>query len=152
MAELVSLGGAELDGFDPMLLQAGIARAITSPDLLAALPARAFVEGFSGRLKAEDTLDVTMAVGFRFPDVGEAYAVEIRRGVAQFVEHLPEKTDLSIALDKTTLDRIRLGQLTMNDAIQAGMVQLGGGSPAEVARFFGYFEVPFSVPIRLVVR
>ena len=142
----------ELDGFDPMLLQAGIARAITSPDLLAALPARAFVEGFSGRLKAEDTLDVTMTVGFRFPDVGEAYGIEIRRGVAQFVEHLPEKTDLTITLDKTTLDCIRLGQVTMNDAIQAGMVQLGGGSPAEVARFFGYFEVPFSEPIRLVVR
>src|SRR5271169_6235617 len=86
----------ELDGFDPMLLQAGIARAITSPDLLAALPARAFVEGFSGRLKAEDTLDVAMTVGFRFPDVGEAYGIEIRRGVAQFVERLPEKTDLSI--------------------------------------------------------
>jgi alkyl sulfatase BDS1-like metallo-beta-lactamase superfamily hydrolase len=142
----------ELDGFDPMLLQAGIARAIVSPDLLAALPARAFVEGFSGRLKAEDALDVTMTVGFCFPDVGEAYGIEIRRGVAQFTEQLPEKADLTNTLDKTTLDRIRLGQVTMNDAIQGGMVQLGGGSPAEVARFFGCFEVPFSAPIRLVVR
>jgi len=40
----------------------------------------------------------------------------------------------------------------MGDALQAGMVQIGGGSPSEVARFFGYFEVPFSTPIQLVVR
>jgi alkyl sulfatase BDS1-like metallo-beta-lactamase superfamily hydrolase len=101
---------------------------------------------------SQAALDVTMTVGFSFPDVGEVYGIEIRRGVAQFVEHLPEKADLTIMLDKTTLDRIRLGQLTMNDAIQAGMVQLGGGSAAEVARLFGYFEVPFSMPIQLVVR
>jgi hypothetical protein len=62
------------------------------------------------------------------------------------------KTDLTITLDKAVLDRIRLEQLTMGDALQAGMVQIGGGSPAEVARFFGYFEVPFSTPIQLVVR
>src|SRR5262249_45269082 len=71
-------------GFDPILIQRGVARGTTSPDFVAALPARAFVEGFPARLKAEATLDVRMTVAFRFPDVGEAYGLEIRRGVAQF--------------------------------------------------------------------
>src|SRR5262249_60670162 len=68
----------ELDGFDPMLLQRGIAPSTTSPDLVAALPARAFVEGFPARLKAEETLDGTMTVGFRFPDIDQAYGIQIR--------------------------------------------------------------------------
>jgi alkyl sulfatase BDS1-like metallo-beta-lactamase superfamily hydrolase len=139
-------------GFDPILIQRGIARAITSPDLVAALPARSFVEGLPARLKAEDTLNVRMTVGFHFPDVGEGYGIEIRRGVAQFDEHLPETTDLTLTLDKAVLDRIRLGQLTMRDAILGGLVQVSNGSPTAVARFFEYFEVPFSRPIRLVVR
>jgi alkyl sulfatase BDS1-like metallo-beta-lactamase superfamily hydrolase len=90
-------------GFDPMLIQRGIARAIASPDLVAALPARAFVASFPPRLKAESTHDVRMTLGFRFPDVGEAYGIEIRRGVAQVDERLPEKPDLVLTLDKTAL-------------------------------------------------
>jgi len=142
----------DVEDFDPISIQRRIARSIASPDLLAALPARAFVEGFSGRLKAEDTLDVTMTVGFRFPDVGEAYGIEIRRGVAQFVEHLPEKTDLTISLDKAVLDRIRSGQLTMNDAIGERIIKVSDGTTADVFSFFGYFEAPFSAPVQLVVR
>ena len=139
-------------GFDPILIQRGTARATTSPDLLAALPARPFVEGLPARLKAEDTLDVTMAAGFRFLDIGEVYGIEVRRGVAQFDEHLPEKSDLTLTLTKPTLERIQLGQLTMRDAIQGGLVQVTDGPPTEVARFFGYFDIPFSIPIQLVVR
>jgi alkyl sulfatase BDS1-like metallo-beta-lactamase superfamily hydrolase len=93
-----------------------------------------------------------MTAGFRFPDVGETYGIEIRRGVAQFVEQLPDNTDLTITLDKAVLDRIRSGRLTLSEAIQAGTIQLSGMQPADLARFFGYFEVPFGAPIRLVVR
>src|SRR5262249_59723943 len=98
----------ELDGFDPMLLQRGIASSITSPDLVAALPAKAFVDGLPARLKAEETLDVSMTVGFRFPDVNEAYGVQIRRGVAEVDAHLPEKADLNLTLAQPTLARRRL--------------------------------------------
>jgi alkyl sulfatase BDS1-like metallo-beta-lactamase superfamily hydrolase len=135
-----------------MTIQTGIVRSISSADQVASLPARIFVESFSTRLKAEETLDLTMTVGFRFPDIGEAYGVGIRRGIAEFVDHLPEKTDLTLALDKTVLDRIRSGSLTMRDGVLGGAVKWSGGSPIEIARFFGYFEMPFTEPIRLVVR
>jgi hypothetical protein len=48
------------------------------------------------------------------------------------------------------LNRIRLGQLTMRDATMGGAVQVRDGALTEVARFFNYFEVPFSTPIQLV--
>jgi alkyl sulfatase BDS1-like metallo-beta-lactamase superfamily hydrolase len=142
----------ELDGFDLMAFVRDNAGAFVSPDLVSALPARAFVEGFSTRLRAEDALDVSMTVGFRFPDIGEDFCLKPRRGVAQFEEYLPEKTDLTLTLDKAALDRILLSQLTLRDAILGGVVQVSQAPITEVARFFGYFEMPFSTPIRLVVR
>jgi alkyl sulfatase BDS1-like metallo-beta-lactamase superfamily hydrolase len=142
----------DFESFNPMLIQRGIARGITSPDLVAALPVRVFVEGFTARLKAEETLSTTMTVGFRFPDIDESYGIEIRRGVAQVEDRLPERTDLTLTLDKPVLDRIRLGQITMRDAIASGAVQLTGGPPTDAARFFGYFEVPFNTPIWLALR
>lgn len=81
-------GARGLEIVDPELIRTGMARLarfVASPDLIAALPARAFVEGFVVRLKAEETLDVVMTVGFRFPDTGEVYGIAIRRGVAQFM-------------------------------------------------------------------
>ena len=129
-----------------------LARFIVSPDLIAALPARTFVEGFSVRLKAEETENVVMTVGFEFPDTGESYGVMIRRGVAEFVEPAPAKADLILRLDKAVLDRIQIGQLAMRDAVVTGSVQVSGAPFAEVGRFFSYFEVPFSTPIQLVVR
>jgi len=142
----------ELDGFDFLAFARANARGFVSADLVTSLPTRAFVKGLTTRLKAEETLDLTMTVGFRFPDTGEAYGITLRRGVAQFDEHLPGKTDLTLTLEKATLVRIRLGQLTLRDGMLSGEVQVSGGSPADVARFFGYFEAPLGTPIRLVVR
>jgi alkyl sulfatase BDS1-like metallo-beta-lactamase superfamily hydrolase len=148
-------GARGLEVVDPQVLRSGMARLarfFVPPDLTAALPARTFVEGFAVRLKAEDTLDIVMTVGFRFPDSGEACGIEIRRGVAQFIEHAPAKADLTLTLDKAVLDRIRLGQLTMGEAIAAGSAMVTDGPQTDVDRFFNYFDVPFGTPIQLVVR
>jgi alkyl sulfatase BDS1-like metallo-beta-lactamase superfamily hydrolase len=143
----------ELEGFDVMAARRANPRGgLAAPDLIAALPARAFVEGLPPRLKAEEALDVAMTVGFRFPDSNEAYGIELHRGVARFEERLPDKTDLTLTLDKATLDRIRLGQLAMRDGLQNGAVQVSNGPVTEVARFFGYFETPGGASIRLVLR
>jgi alkyl sulfatase BDS1-like metallo-beta-lactamase superfamily hydrolase len=93
-----------------------------------------------------------MTVNFRFPDTSEAWGIEIRRGVAQFIEHAPRKADLTLTLDKAVLDRIRLGQLTMSEAIAANSAVATDGPQTDVERFFNYFEVPFGTPIQLVVR
>jgi alkyl sulfatase BDS1-like metallo-beta-lactamase superfamily hydrolase len=142
----------ELDGFDFLAFARDNAGGFVSPDLVAVLPARAFVEGLTTRLKAEDTVDVTMTVGFRFPDTAEAFCLRLRRGVAEVEDGLSDKTDLTLTLDKTVLDRILLGQLAMRDAILGGSIKVSQATLLTVARFFGYFELPLSAPIELVVR
>jgi hypothetical protein len=54
--------------------------------------------------------------------------------------------------DARVLDRILLGQLAMRDAILGGSVKVSQGTLITVVRFFGYFELPLSAPIELVVR
>lgn len=125
---------------------------VAAPDLVTALPARVFVEGLPPRLKAEETLEITITVGFRFPDSNEAYGIRLDRGVARFEENLPDKADLTLTLDKATLDRIRLGRLTMRDGLLSGEVRASDQLHAEAERFFGYFETPSAASIRLVVR
>jgi alkyl sulfatase BDS1-like metallo-beta-lactamase superfamily hydrolase len=142
----------ELDGFDFLAFARANTGAFVSPDLIAALPAKAFFEVLTTRIKAEDTLDVTMTVGFRFPDVAEAFCLRLRRGVVEVEDNLAGNTDLTLTLDKAVLDRIVLGQLTMRDAILSGLVEVSEGPTAAVARFFGYFETPLTTPIQLVVR
>jgi hypothetical protein len=74
-----------------------------------------------------------------------------RWGVA-VIEHAPPTADLTLTLDKALLDRVRLGQLTMDQAIAAGDAMVTRGRQTDAERFFNYFEVPFGTPIQLVVR
>src|SRR5882757_9695374 len=112
------MAARELEGtLNLAILQKGVSLIFASPDLVAAFPARAWVEGFTTRLKAEQTLDVKMTVSFRFPDVNESLGLEMRRGVAQFHPQMPEPTDAVITMNKSPLNRILLGQVKFADAL-----------------------------------
>ena len=113
----------ELEGtLDTAVALKSSRQVLSSPDLIAALSVGAWVEGFTTRLKAEQALDVKMTMGFIFPDINEKCALEIRRGVAQFHERMPEKTDATLTLDKRVLNRILMGELTFADAFTSGQV------------------------------
>jgi alkyl sulfatase BDS1-like metallo-beta-lactamase superfamily hydrolase len=147
------MSARELEGaLDLAQLSKAIAQVFSSPDLVAAFPARAWVEGFTIRLKAEQTNDVKMTMGFVFPDVNESYALEIRRGVAQFHEQMPEKTDATLTLNKGTLNRVLLQQIKFQDAVIAGEIRISSGTTAVVQRFFSYFEPPLAGVIELTLR
>lgn len=147
------MSARELEGsLDAATLMKLMSQVFSSPDIIAAFPARSWVEGFTTRLKAEETLDVRMTVGFIFPDVNESHALEIRRGVAQFHERLLEKTDLTIRLDKRALNRILLGEMKLDEALASGQARVEGGSAADVQRFLSYFEQPFGSAIELTLR
>jgi alkyl sulfatase BDS1-like metallo-beta-lactamase superfamily hydrolase len=146
-------GARELERIGPPAIRRVTAKAgLGAPDLIAALPASTFIDGLPTRLKAEETCDVTMTVGFHLSDSHQSYGIRLRRGVAEIEHHTPDKTDFAISLDKRALDQIRAGQLAWRDGIDRGGVQLTGGSVDEVERFFGYFEEPGATSIQLVVR
>ena len=63
-----------------------------------------------------------------------------------------DKPDLVLTFDKTMLDRLRLGRLTMREGLQSGAIPVDNGPAAEAERFLGYFELPGGAAIQLVLR
>ena len=140
---------------------------IQAPDLMRAFPTSEFIRGLRFRLQAENTLDVNMTMGFSVPDVNEAYGVEIRRGVAQFHEFLPENADVVMEMDRATLDSMLAGdmealgidgaqpaspQATLVAIFQSGKAKLTRGTAEDFQRFFSYFDPVSTEPIALTIR
>lgn len=143
----------ELDGtLDSASVVARARANFGSPETIAALPARVWVEGLTTRLKSESTRDVESTLAFRFPDVNESYGLEIRRGIAQFDPHAPARSTAAIEMNKTVLDRMLLGRVTLGAALDSGEIKITSGARPDVVRFFGYFDPAWPDTIALTVR
>jgi len=142
---------------------------IVAPDLLRAFPTSELLNGMRFRLKAEKTLDVRMTFGIRLPDVNEGFGLEIRRGIAQFHDSLPENADVVLEMNRSVLEKILLGQGEMDnqgidpphpDTPQAGLIaafesgdaRLLRGTLEDFKKFFSYFDPLSREPISLTIR
>ena len=85
-------------------------------------------------------------------DVDGSYALEIRRGIAEFHREVPQKADVILSMEKSDVDRVLTGQTTFAAAVKDGSIALKRGNVADVARFFNYFETPDVNSIRLIAR
>jgi len=140
---------------------------LSAPDLLRAFPTAELVNGMRFRLQAENTLDVNMTMGFRIPDLDEGLGLEIRRGVAQFYNSLPENADVVLEIDRSTLNNLLLRDLdalgidgvdpelpasVLAALFQSGQARLTAGTPEDLETFLGYFDPLPSKPIPLTIR
>lgn len=138
-----------------------------APDLLRAFPTSELINGMRFRLQAENTLDVHMTLGFRLPDINEGLGLEIRRGVAQFHDSLPENADVVLEMDRSTLESVLLGDLNalgidgvhpespqavLVALFESGKARLTRGTPEEFKKFFRSFDPLSSEPIPLTIR
>jgi alkyl sulfatase BDS1-like metallo-beta-lactamase superfamily hydrolase len=119
------------------------------------------------RLAAEKTLDVNMTFGIRLPDINEGFGLEIRRGVAQFHEELPDNVDVLLEINRFVLENILLGEVELVgktgmhpytpqagliSALESGKARITRGKPEDLKRFFSYFDQPSTEPIPLTIR
>ena len=140
---------------------------LQAPDLLRAFPTSELINGLRFRLAAEKTLNVNMTLGVRLPDLGEAYGLQIRRGVAQFHETLPDAVDVLLELDRSVLENILLGQVKgvgidgvhpytpqagLIASLESGDARLARGTPEDLKKFFSYFDPLSREPIPLTIR
>lgn len=114
---------------------------ISAVDVARALPADIKVEAMGNRLAAEKAMDVQMIMGFHFPDIGASYALEIRRGIAEFRPACPDRVDIAVTLDDTFLADILLGLETWEKGIKSGKIQVDG-EMTDLMKFFSCFEKP----------
>ncbi len=140
---------------------------LQAPDLLRAFPTAELINGLRFRLAAEKTLNVNMTFGIRLPDVKEEYGLEIRRGVVQFHETLPNNVNVLLEISRTALINILLGkveiagktgghpytpQAGLEAKIISGEAKIVRGKPADLTRFFSYFDQPSNEPIPITIR
>ena len=110
-----------------------------APDVVSALPARVNIEGLTVRLKAEETHDVEMILGFEFRGTNEHYALEIRRGITQFHETLPEGNYSVLLIDKEYLSKNPLNFVNLKKGKEEGKVGVKGNWD-EVETFLSFFD------------
>jgi len=142
---------------------------IVAPDLLRTFPTSELINGLRFRLKAENTLDVHMTFGIQLPDVDESFGLEIRRGVAQFHESIPENADIVLEMNRSVLEKLLLGEGEMDNqgidpphpdtpqsgiigAFKSGDARLIKGTPEEFKKFFSYFDPLSREPIPITIR
>jgi len=141
----------ELEGTLPN--RAGIGQ--SNEDIVDAFPASAGIELLTARLIAEDCLDVSLVAEFSIVDRNETYALEIRRGVAEFHDTVPESVDVTLEMESEVLNQVVAGQTTLAAALDAGDIRVAEDlSTAEA--FVGYFEgmdhqaISLSIPVNNV--
>ena len=125
----------ELDG----TLKADMQLQLNAPDVLAAYKTSDLVEMMTSSLKAEETLDKNIVLGMKITDTGEAFGLEIRRGVCEFIDRLPEKTDVLLETTKPSFLMVfLLKKKKFVNALKDGSMKVS--NPQKLGEFFSYFE------------
>lgn len=140
----------KLDGGGAEELGRRVRSAFLSSDMLKNLPARIFLQNWVTRIDPEKSADVELTLGFAFPDIGEEWSLDVRRGVAQLRRGIDADTALRLTLDKTYLDTVISGENGLLKGALLGDVKVDGNL-LDIKTFLGCFDFD-ETPIALTVR
>ena len=108
-------------------------------EVVRSIPIRNFVSAMAIALDPEKSADLDLVVGFRFPDVGEAYTLHVRRSVAEFRPRFPEAPGLAFETASNVWRDVALGRRNLLAAVASGHLEIQG-SKLEAARFLNLFR------------
>jgi len=125
-------------------LRGGVAELPTpstaTPDTLKAMSLDLLFDYMGVRLNGPKTDGKSMVLNVDFPDVGEKFVLELGNGVLNHTAGIQaENADSTITMDRSTLDAITLGQVTMQDAVAAGDVTIDGDK-TKLGELFSYLD------------
>lgn len=140
----------KLEGDVALEMSRRVRAAFLSPDMLKNLPARIFLQNWVTRIDPEKSGDVELALGFAFPDIDEAWTLEVRRGVAQLKPGIDPAVPLRLTLDKRYLDTVISGENSLLKGALLGDVKVDGNL-LDIKTFLGCFDFE-DAPIALTVR
>ncbi|WXL24554.1 alkyl sulfatase dimerization domain-containing protein [Ectopseudomonas mendocina] len=129
----------KLQGDEVKAMSAELRSAFLSPDMLRNFPAEVFLQNWITRVDPDKANDVHMSLAFVFPDIGEEWTLEVRRGVAQLHKGIAEGTTLRLTLDKAYLDTVMSGENGLLKGALLGDVKIGGNL-LDLKTFLGCFD------------
>ncbi len=141
----------ELDGTLNKQVALATMNSLAAPEIVRALPLSKFFEAMTVRLDPVKSADARVTVAFRITDANQAYAVEVRRGVAQIHESPPPKADVTLDVTMSVIQRIITRQTNFINALQSGEIK-AEGNVALLARFYSFFDQPANEAPPLTAR
>ncbi|MGO4810043.1 alkyl/aryl-sulfatase [Cupriavidus sp. 2MCAB6] len=118
----------------------GASGGTTSPDMVRALTVPYFFDYLAVRLNADKAAGKAMTLNWNFTDLRQRYAMTLRNSALTYLADTQHpRPTASLTLDKATLDRISLRQLTLPEAISNGSIRIDG-DPKAVASLFGMLD------------
>jgi alkyl sulfatase BDS1-like metallo-beta-lactamase superfamily hydrolase len=141
----------ELDGeLDPEGLRLTIGYTFSSPDTLSAFPTSLWLKEWTARIDPAKSVDTRMTMAFKVKETDEVYALEIRRGIVQFHETLPENVDLTVSFTRQAFEDMIMNEFSIAECVENGDMDCDK-DVAEVTRFLNYFDLELT-PIQLSLR
>ena len=125
-------------------LRDGVVEAATpdtgSPDIVRGLPLDIYLDYLAVRLNHPEAAGKEIALNFDMPDVDEEFSLTVTNGVMNYtIGKQIDAPDAAVTLNRSVLDNINLGQITLMDAIHSGEVKVEGDQ-AKVEEFVGLLD------------
>ncbi len=154
----------ELRGIFPLPTTPAVSGGLTSPGIVDALPYATWVNQWTMRLKAEETIasNTNTTLGFHFAPTApnqewQGYVLEIRRGICEVIFTGPSldavraRAKVVLQMDKKAESALiyadvagkdRDFEKVLGELIRTGAIKAYGGTEVEAQAFFRYFDPP----------
>ena len=140
----------KFNGDDIKQRSADMRAVLLSPAMVKNFTPQIFLQNWITRVDPDKANDVSLTLGFTFPDINEQWALEVRRGVAQLHRGIPEGTALQLTMDKTFMETLLTGESGLLKGVLLGDVQVQGNL-LDIKTFlacFDFNEEPFGLTVR----
>jgi alkyl sulfatase BDS1-like metallo-beta-lactamase superfamily hydrolase len=118
----------------------------TSPDLARAMTTSQWWDAMAIRVDSQLADGLAFVINFRTPDNGEQFVIEMRGGTLTNIQgYQSAQADVSIALNRSDLDQVIMGQATLAAMLSSGRGQVQGnpGVLQQLAAVLVEFEPAF---------
>ena len=140
----------KFNGDDIKQRSADMRAVLLSPAMVKNFTPQIFLQNWITRVDPDKANDVSLTLGFTFPDINEQWALEVRRGVAELHRGIPEGTALQLTMDKTFMETLLTGESGLLKGVLLGDVQVQGNL-LDIKTFlacFDFNEEPFGLTVR----
>lgn len=91
-------------------------------------------------LDPQKSCDVEKSLKITFTELDKVFALAVRKGVAEFLEHAVDKADFCLDLSRLTWLNIYFRQTTLRQALERGEAKLSRGTLSDVEDFLSLFD------------
>jgi alkyl sulfatase BDS1-like metallo-beta-lactamase superfamily hydrolase len=116
------------------------ARAPVSPDVVRAMSPDLFFDYLGVRINGEKAEGRRIVVNWLFSDLDRCYAANLENcALTCLPDRRSDVAEATVTLERATLNRVVLRELTFAEAVARGLVRIDGDA-AKVAEFFGLLD------------